>query len=278
MKFIRVGNKGNEKVGAIDKNNKIRNLSSYLEDLNPDTIHSNLITKLKTINLEDLPEINSTERIGSCISRPGDFLAIGLNYKAHAEGTNSKLPAEPILFNKSTGCLQGPNDPILKPKSSLKLDYEAEVGIVIGKKAKYVREEDAQDYIFGYCIVNDISERSWQKDRGGQWVKGKSVAGSCGPLLVTKDEIKDINDINLILDVNGERRQTGNTSRMIFNFNFLISHISQFMALYPGTIITTGTPAGTAMEMKDPKFLKKEDKIYIKIDHLGEQNQTVIEE
>ena len=278
MKFIRVGNKGNEKVGAIDKNNKIRNLSSYLEDLNPDTIHSNLITKLKTINLEDLPEINSTERIGSCISRPGDFLAIGLNYKAHAEGTNSKLPAEPILFNKSTGCLQGPNDPILKPKSSLKLDYEAEVGIVIGKKAKYVREEDAQDYIFGYCIVNDISERSWQKDRGGQWVKGKSVAGSCGPLLVTKDEIKDINDINLILDVNGERRQTGNTSRMIFNFNFLISHISQFMALYPGTIITTGTPAGTAMEMKDPKFLKKEDKIYIKIDHLGEQNHIVVGE
>ena len=278
MKFIRVGNKGNEKVGAIDKNNKIRNLSSYLEDLNPDTINSNLITKIKTINLEDLPEINSTERIGSCISRPGDFLAIGLNYKAHAEGTNSKLPAEPILFNKSTGCLQGPNDPILKPKNSLKLDYEAEVGIVIGKKAKYVREEDAQDYIFGYCIINDISERSWQKDRGGQWVKGKSVAGSCGPLLVTKDEIKDINDINLILDVNGERRQTGNTSRMIFNFNFLISHISQFMVLYPGTIITTGTPAGTAMEMKDPKFLKKEDKIYIKIDHLGEQNQTVIEE
>ena len=276
MKFIRVGNKGNEKVGAIDKNNKIRNLSSYLEDLNPDTIHSNLITKLKTINLEDLPEINSTERIGSCISRPGDFLAIGLNYKAHAEGTNSKLPAEPILFNKSTGCLQGPNDPILKPKSSLKLDYEAEVGIVIGKKAKYVREEDAQDYIFGYCIVNDISERSWQKDRGGQWVKGKSVAGSCGPLLVTKDEIKDINDINLILDVNGERRQTGNTSRMIFNFNFLISHISQFMALYPGTIITTGTPAGTAMEMDVPKFLQVGDNLILKVDQLGEQNHIVV--
>ncbi len=276
MKLLRVGKRGHEIVAALDKDNKIRNLSSYIEDLNPDTINSKLISELKKINLDTLPVIQSTERIGSCISRPGDFLAIGLNYRAHAEATNSKLPDEPILFNKSTGCILGPNDPIIKPRESLKLDYEAEVGIVIGKKAKYVKKENAQDYVFGYCIVNDISERSWQKDRGGQWIKGKSVAGNCGPLLVTKDEIEDINNINITLDVNGKRRQTGNTSRMIFNFDFLVSHISQFMTLFPGTIITTGTPSGTAMEMENPKFLEKGDKINIKIDYLGSQEQAVI--
>ena len=278
MKLLRIGKKGNEVVAALDKNKKFRNLSSHIKELNPETINENLIDNLKKINLENLPLISSSERIGSCISKPGDFLAIGLNYKAHAEGTNSKLPVEPILFNKSTGCIQGPDDPILKPISAKKLDYEAEVAMVIGKKAKYIKEENAQDYIFGYCIVNDISERSWQKDRGGQWIKGKSIAGNCGPLLVSKDEIENINNLNLTLDVNGERRQTGNTSRMIFNFNFLISHISQFMVLYPGTIITTGTPAGTAMEMKEPKFLKEKDKIHIKIDHLGEQNHIVVGE
>jgi len=278
MKLLRIGKKGNEVVAALDKNKKFRNLSSHIKELNPETINENLIDNLKKINLENLPLISSSERIGSCISKPGDFLAIGLNYKAHAEGTNSKLPVEPILFNKSTGCIQGPDDPILKPISAKKLDYEAEVAMVIGKKAKYIKEENAQDYIFGYCIVNDISERSWQKDRGGQWIKGKSIAGNCGPLLVSKDEIENINNLNLTLDVNGERRQTGNTSRMIFNFNFLISHISHFMTLFPGTIITTGTPAGTAMEMKEPKFLQIGDKINIKIDYLGEQNQIIVGE
>ena len=205
-------------------------------------------------------------------------MAIGLNYKAHAEGTNSKLPSEPILFNKSTGCIQGPNDPILKPGGAKKLDYEAEVALVIGEKARYVKLENAQNYVFGYCIVNDVSERSWQKDRGGQWIKGKSLAGNCGPYLVTKNEIKDINNLNLSLSVNDETRQNGNTSHMIFNFNYLISHISQFMTLYPGTIITTGTPAGTAMEMEKPKFLMEGDKINIKIDCLGEQIHKVINE
>ena len=150
--------------------------------------------------------------------------------------------------------------------------------MVIGKKCKYVSELNAQEYIFGYCIVNDISERSWQKERGGQWIKGKSIAGTCGPMIVTKDEIKNINNLNLTLDVNGERRQSGNTSRMIFNFNFLISHISQFMTLYPGTIITTGTPAGTAMEMKEPKFLKSGDKLELKIDYLGSQQHIIVNE
>lgn len=278
MKLLRIGQKNNEIVAALDKNKKFRNLSSHIKELNPETINENLIQKLKKINLENLPEISSTERIGSCISKPGDFLAIGLNYKAHAEGTNSKLPAEPILFNKSTGCIQGPDDPIFKPISAKKLDYEAEVAMVIGKKAKYVKEENAEDYIFGYCIVNDISERSWQKERGGQWIKGKSIAGNCGPILATKDEIKNINDINLSLSVNGESRQKGNTNLMIFNFNFLISHISQFMTLYPGTIITTGTPAGTAMEMKHPKFLQNGDMLHLKVDYLGEQHHSIIAE
>ena len=276
MKFLRVGNLGKEIVATLDSDQNIRDLSSFIKDLNPDTINFENLKNLQKIKLNTLPIINEKRRIGSCITRPGDFLAIGLNYKAHAEGTNSKLPSEPILFNKSTGCIQGPNDPIIKPVDAKKLDYEVEVAMIIGKKAKNIKENKAQDYIFGYCIVNDISERSWQKDRGGQWIKGKSIAGPCGPILVTKDEIKDINNINLTLDVNGEKRQNGNTGRMIFNFNFLLSHISQFITLYPGTIITTGTPAGTAMEMKEPKFLNIGDKLELKVDYLGEQNHEII--
>jgi 2-keto-4-pentenoate hydratase/2-oxohepta-3-ene-1,7-dioic acid hydratase in catechol pathway len=277
MKLLRVGQHNKERVAALDSNKIIRDLSSHIQDLNPSTLNESTFTKLSQIDLSELKQIDANTRIGSCISNPVDFLAIGLNYKAHAEGTNSKLPNEPILFNKSSGCIQGPNDPILKPADANKLDYEVEVAMLIGKKGKNISEDKAQDYVFGYCIVNDISERSWQKERGGQWIKGKSIAGPCGPYLVTKDEIKDINNLNLSLDVNGERRQTGNTKRMIFNFNFLISHISQFMTLYPGTIITTGTPAGTAMEMDVPKFLQPGDKLSLKVDQLGEQNHKVEE-
>ena len=278
MKLLRVGKKNEEFVVALDKNEKLRNLSDHIKDLNPDTINFKILKDLKKINLENLPLVDPQARIGSCVSRPGDFLAIGLNYKAHAEGTKSKLPTEPILFNKSTGSIMGPNDPIEKPNTAKKLDYEVEVAMIIGKKGKYIKETNAHDYIFGYCIVNDISERSWQKERGGQWIKGKSIAGTCGPMIVTKDEIKNINNLNLTLDVNGERRQIGNTSRMIFNFNFLVSHISQFMTLYPGTIITTGTPAGTAMEMKEPKFLQLGDKLELKVDFLGSQSHTIVQE
>ena len=278
MKLLRLGVRGYEKVAALDKNNKFRDLSKFIKDLNPDTINFDLLEILESVELETLPEIKQSERIGSCISRPGDFLAIGLNYKAHAEGSRSTLPSEPILFNKSTGCIQGPNDPIIKPLESKKLDYEAEVALVIGKKGKYIKSEEAQKYIFGYCIVNDVSDRNWQKERGGQWIKGKSIAGNCGPYLVTKNEIKNPNNLNISLDVNNERRQSGNTGQMIFNFDFLISHISHFMTLYPGTIITTGTPAGTAMEMAKPQFLKNGDKILIKIDNLGKQQQIIINE
>ena len=278
MKLLRVGDLGNEIVAVLDSNNVIRDLSDYIKDLNPQTINEEILDKLKRIKLSELKEINSNIRFGACISNPVDFLAIGLNYKAHAEGTKSKLPTEPIVFNKSSGCIQGPNDPIIKPKLAEKMDYECEVAMVIGRQGKYIKERDAQDYVLGYCIVNDISERSWQKERGGQWIKGKSIAGPTGPYLVTKDEIKNINNINLTLDVNGKRRQTGNTERMIFNFNFLISHLSQFMTLYPGTIITTGTPAGTAMEMEKPEFLKAGDKLHLKVDGLGEQFHEIIAE
>ena len=277
MKLLRVGNKGHEKVAALDSKNQLRDLSPFIQDLNPSTLNESTLKNLSKIDLSKLEEVKKKVRIGSCLSNPVDFLAIGLNYRAHAEGTNSKLPTEPILFNKSSGCIQGPNDPILKPKTASKMDYEVEVAIVIGKEGKNISEDKAQDHIFGYCIVNDVSERSWQKERGGQWIKGKSIAGPCGPYLVTKDEIKNINNLNLSLDVNGERRQTGNTKRMIFNFSFLISHISQFMTLYPGTLITTGTPAGTAMEMEKPKFLQIGDKLNLKVDQLGEQNQVVSE-
>ncbi|MDC0511342.1 fumarylacetoacetate hydrolase family protein [Pelagibacteraceae bacterium] len=278
MKLLRVGEPNNEIVAVLDNNKKLRDLSGNIKDLNPKTLNENTLKKLQEIDLSKLKEIDDNLRIGSCISNPVDFLAIGLNYKAHAEGTNSKLPTEPILFNKSSGCIQGPNDPIIKPKAANKMDYEVEVALVIGKEGREIAQDKAQDYIFGYCIVNDISERSWQKERGGQWIKGKSIAGPCGPYLVTRDEINDINNINLSLDVNGERRQTGNTKRMIFSFDFLISHISQFMTLYPGTIITTGTPAGTAMEMSKPMFLQNGDKLNLKVDFLGEQNQLIIEQ
>ena len=277
MKLLRVGEPNQEIVVALDKNKKLRDLSDHIKELNPKSLNEITLKKLKQIDLTILKEVDANKRIGSCISSPVDFLAIGLNYKAHAEGTNSKLPTEPILFNKSSGCIQGPNDPIIKPKTANKMDYEVEVAVVIGKEGKNITEDKAQDYVFGYCIVNDISERTWQKERGGQWIKGKSIAGPCGPYLVTKDEIEDINNINLSLDLNGERRQTGNTERMIFNFDFLISHISQFMTLYPGTIITTGTPAGTAMEMSEPKFLQNGDKLSLKVDFLGEQNQLIID-
>ena len=278
MKLLRVGKLGSEIVAGLDSNNIIRDLSDHIKDLNPQTINEETLNKLKSIKLSELKEIDSNIRIGACISNPVDFLAIGLNYKAHAEGTKSKLPTEPIVFNKSSGCIQGPNDQIVKPKSANKMDYEVEIGMIIGREGKYIKEENAQDYVFGYCIVNDISERSWQKERGGQWIKGKSIAGPTGPYLVTKDEIKNLNNINLALDVNGNRRQTGNTERMIFNFNFLISHLSQFMTLYPGTIITTGTPAGTAMEMEKPEFLKPGDKLHLKVDGLGEQLHEIIDE
>ena len=280
MKLLRVGELKKEIPAALDKKNKIRNLSKYVEDFNPTNLDIDTLDKIKDLDLEKLPEIDSRTRIGPCITKPGNFFAIGLNYKAHAEETGAKPPEFPVVFNKSVHCIIGSNDTVVIPKNSQKLDHEVEIAMVIGKKAKGVSEKDAQDYVFGYCICNDISEREWQKEKGGQWVKGKSgdTFGPIGPYLVTKDEIEDLFNLNLSLDLNGKRRQTGNTGLMIFNFNFLISHLSSFITLMPGDIITTGTPPGVGLGMSPPQFLKDGDEMLLQVDNLGKQSLKVVKE
>ena len=280
MKFLRVGELNKEIPAILDKENKLRNLSDYIQDFEPKSLNFDTINEIRNIDLQSLPEIDSKVRIGSCVTNPGNFFAIGLNYKAHAEETGAEAPKLPVVFNKSVHCLVGPNDNVVIPKNSEKLDHEVEIAMVIGKKAKRVKREDAQDFVFGYCICNDISERDWQKDKGGQWVKGKSgdTFGPLGPYLVTKDEIKDLNNLNLSLDVNGSRHQTGNTNLMIFNFNYLIEHLSSFITLMPGDIITTGTPPGVGLGMDPPQFLRDEDVMRLKVDCLGEQKSKVIKE
>jgi len=280
MKLLRIGKKGQEIPVALDKDGKYRNLSSHINNLNPDTINFETLEVLKNIDLESLDEVDKNERIGSCIFKPGNFFAIGLNYAEHAKETGAKRPENPVLFNKSVHSIIGPNDDVIIPKGAKKLDHEVEIAFVIGKKAKRVLEKDAQDYVFGYCICNDVSEREWQKEKGGQWVKGKSgdTFGPLGPYLVTKDEINDVNDLNLSLDVNGNRHQTGNTKQMIFNFNYLIAHITSFITLMPGDIVTTGTPSGVGLGMNPPVFLKDGDKMDLSIDILGAQNTKVVAE
>ena len=280
MKLLRVGTKGNERPAILDKNGKIRDLSSQIKDLNPDNLNFETISKLKNIDLEKLPELSKTDRIGSCVEKPGKFIAIGLNYSDHAAETGAKVPSEPIIFMKATSCINGPNDDIELAPNSKKLDWEVELGIVIGKDTKNISEKDAPDHILGYCLINDISEREWQIEKMGQWVKGKShdTFGPIGPYLVTKDEISDINNLNMSLDVNGKRMQTGNTSTMIFNVYHIVSYLSKFMSLQPGDVITTGTPPGVGMGMKPQVFLKTGDKMRLSIEHLGEQNSKVVPE
>ena len=279
MKLLRIGSNGNEKPAALDKNRKIRDISSILSDLEPRTLNFKNISRLQETNLSDLPEISSNERIGSCVANPGKFIAIGLNYSDHAAETGAEPPNEPIVFMKATSCISGPNDNIELVSGSKKLDWEVELGIVIGKEAKHIKENQSQDYILGYCLVNDLSEREWQIEKMGQWVKGKShdTYGPIGPYLVTKDEISDVNNLNMSLDLNGIRMQTGNTNTMIFNVDKIVSYVSKFMSLQPGDIITTGTPPGVGMGMKPQQFLKAGDVLKLNIDNLGEQNSKVIQ-
>ena len=280
MKLLRVGNVGSEKAAALDKAGRIRDLSQHIVDFSPSTLNFETLEKLKKINLDSLPEMPSSLRIGSCIAKPGKFLAVGLNYSDHAAETNAKIPKEPIIFNKATNCMIGPNDNIILPKHSKKLDWEIEIAFVIGKNTKYINEKDAPDHILGYCIVNDISEREWQKERGGTWDKGKSgdTFGPTGPYLVTHDELKDVQNLSMSLDIDKERMQTGNTSKMIFNINFILSYLSNFMSLQPGDIVTTGTPPGVGDGMSPKQFLKAGNQLKLKIEHLGEQNSTVVAE
>ncbi len=278
MRLLRVGHKGSEKPAILDKNGKIREISSQIKDLTPNNLNFETILKLKNIDLEKLPELSKTDRIGSCVNKPGKFVAIGLNYSDHAAETGAKVPTEPIVFMKATSCINGPNDDIELAPNSKKLDWEVELGIVIGKETKNITEKEAANHIFGYCVVNDLSEREWQIEKLGQWVKGKShdTFGPIGPYLVTSDEIKDVNNLKLTLDVNGKRMQTGNTNKMIFNVYYVVSYLSKFMSLQPGDIITTGTPPGVGMGKKPQVFLKAGDKIRLSIDNLGEQNSKVV--
>ena len=278
MKLLRVGNKGKEKPGILDIDGKIRDISSHINDLNPENLNFESISKIQKINTSKLPELSSNERVGSCITSPGKFVAIGLNYSDHAAEVGADTPKEPIMFMKATSSICGPNDDIELVVGSKKLDWEVELGIVIGKEAKHISKAQSQDHILGYCLVNDVSEREWQLEKMGQWVKGKShdTYGPTGPYLVTKDEIKDVNNLKMILNVNNERRQTGNTKTMIFDIDYIVSYVSKFMSLQPGDIITTGTPPGVGMGMKPQLFLKAGDKIKLSIENLGEQNSKVV--
>ena len=278
MKLLRVGEKGKEKPAILDGDGKIRDISSYVSDLNPHNLNFETISKIQSVDTSNLPEISSDQRIGSCITSPGKFVAIGLNYSDHAAEVGADIPKEPIMFMKATSSMCGPNDDVEIVSGSKKLDWEVELGIVIGKEAKHISEDQSQDHILGYCLVNDVSEREWQIEKMGQWVKGKShdTYGPTGPYLVTKDEIKDINNLKMMLDVNGERMQTGNTSTMIFNVDIIVSYVSKFMSLQPGDIITTGTPPGVGMGRKPQVFLKAGDQMKLSIENLGEQNSKVV--
>ena len=278
MKLLRVGDKGKEKPAILDNNNKIRSLEDCIDDFDSKNLNFETIKKIERLNIESLKEIDKNCRIGPCVKNPGKFIAIGLNYSDHASESGMDIPKEPIIFHKATSSIVGPNDNVVMPKDSKKLDWEVEIGFIIGKEVKNITEQEAADYILGYCIVNDVSEREWQIERGGNWTKGKSgdTFGPIGPYLVTKEEIKNVNNLSLRLDVNGKRMQTGNTDKMIFNFNFILSYLSNFMSLQPVDIVTTGTPPGVGMGMKPPVYLKRGDKITLEVTGLGMQNQTVV--
>ena len=278
MKLLRIGSLNQEKPAIIDKVSVVRDLSSVISDLNPSSINQNTIEKIKKINLNKLPEVSEDVRIGSCVANPEKFIGIGLNYSDHAEETGMKTPKEPIMFIKANSCISGPNDNVVIPKNSKKTDWEIELGIVIGKRTQYISEDESFEHIFGYCIVNDISEREFQMERSGQWDKGKGcdTFGPIGPYLVTKDEIKNVQDLNLELKLNGKTMQKGNTNKMIFGIRYLVSYLSHFMTLNPGDIIATGTPAGVGMAKKPQRFLKPGDEIELHIDGLSSQKQRII--
>ncbi len=279
MKLLRYGPAGAEKPALMAKDGSIRDLSGVIADFNGDALSNAGLARLAAIDPATLPEV-SVERIGSCVPRPGKFICVGLNYADHAKETGKAPPDEPILFMKATSAVVGPNDDVEIPRGSQKADWEVELGVVIGTRAKYVSKADALNHVAGYCVVNDVSERAFQSERGGQWTKGKShdTFGPIGPWLVTRDEVADPQNLALWLDVDGIRRQTGNTNTMIFGVAHLVSYISQFMTLEPGDVIATGTPPGVGMGIKpDPVFLKTGQVMTLGIEGLGEQRQQTVE-
>ena len=279
MKLLRFGEMGQEKPGILDSNGKIRDLSGHISDINGETISEDGLNKISSIDQMSLPIVPEGTRLGACVGSIGKFLCIGLNYSDHAAESGMPVPKEPILFSKATSAVVGPNDDVEIPRNSVETDWEVELGIIIGKKAKYITEENVEEYIAGYCVVNDVSEREFQLKKEGQWTKGKScdTFGPTGPYLVTKDEIPDVQNLNMFLDVNGKRMQNGSTKTMIFSANYIVYYLSQFMSLNPGDVIATGTPPGVGGGMKPPVFLKAGDKMTLGIDGLGEQNQTCVQ-
>jgi 2-keto-4-pentenoate hydratase/2-oxohepta-3-ene-1,7-dioic acid hydratase in catechol pathway len=278
MKLLRYGPKGREKPGILDSDGGIRDLSEVIADINPATIGSGEVARLKKVDPESLPKVTRRPRIGAPIASVGNFIAIGLNYADHAKETGAAIPAEPILFNKAPSCLSGPNDDIVIPRDSKKTDWEVELAVVIGRGGSYIDEAKALSHVAGYAVCHDVSEREFQLERGGQWTKGKGCPtfGPLGPWLVTPDEIRDVQDLEMFLEVDGKRMQTGSTKTMIFGVAHLVSYISRFMALAPGDVITTGTPPGVGQGMKPPKFLQPGDHVRLGIAGLGEQEQAVV--
>ena len=278
MKLLRHGPLGSEKPGAVDADGKIRDLSGRIDDVNGSTLSDASIEKLRALDLSSLPEVSDSVRLGACVGSVGKLVCVGLNYSDHAAESGLDLPPEPVLFFKATSAIGGPNDSIQIPKDSKSVDWEVELAIVIGKDGKYIAESDAMQHIAGFCIVNDVSERDFQNNRSGQWVKGKSADtfGPMGPWMVTRDEIADPQALDMFLNVNGDSRQRGSTSTMVYQVPFLVSYISQFMSLQAGDVISTGTPPGVGMGMTPPQYLKAGDVVTLGIAGLGEQRQDVI--
>jgi 2-keto-4-pentenoate hydratase/2-oxohepta-3-ene-1,7-dioic acid hydratase in catechol pathway len=283
MKLVRYGKVGKEKPGLIDEHGKLRDLSAVIADVTPEHLSDTALAKLRRIKTATLPLVRGKPRMGCPVASIGKFVAIGLNFADHAAESGLPVPQEPIVFMKATSCIQGPDDDVMLPKNSVKTDWEVELGVVIGKTARYVTQKSALDYVAGYCLVNDVSEREFQSERGGTWDKGKGcdTFGPIGPWLVTRDEVLNPQKLNMWLDVNGVRMQTGNTKTMIFGVAKLISYVSQFMTLMPGDVITTGTPPGVGMGIKKkgksaPVYLQRGDEVHLGIEGLGEQRQKVV--
>lgn len=278
MKFVRYGEPGGEKPGVLDADGRIRDLSGVVDDITGAAFEAGLMDKVAGLDLSKLPLVEGSPRLGPCVGSVGNFLAIGLNYEDHARETNAPIPEEPIIFNKARSCIVGPNDDVELPEGSTKTDWEVEIAFLIGKRAWRVSRDEAASYIAGYFVCNDVSEREFQLERGGQWVKGKACPtfGPIGPWLVTPDEIPDPQNLRLWLEVNGERLQDSNTSNMIFPFDELVSYLSRFMILEAGDIVTTGTPPGVGLGMNPNRFLKRGDVMRLSVEGLGVQEQKVV--
>jgi 2-keto-4-pentenoate hydratase/2-oxohepta-3-ene-1,7-dioic acid hydratase in catechol pathway len=278
MKFLRYGAVGAEKPGLLDSDGKIRDLSGQISDLSGAALAPDALAKLAAIDVSTLPVVEGSPRLGACVAGTGKFICIGLNYSDHAAETGATVPPEPVIFMKATSAIVGPDDNVVIPRGSEKTDWEVELGFVIGKTAKYVSEADALDYVAGYCVSHDVSERAFQTERSGQWTKGKScdTFGPIGPWLVTKDEVADPQNLSMWLKVNGETVQNGSSKTMVYGVAFLVSYLSQFMSLHPGDVISTGTPPGVGMGMKPQRFLKAGDVVELGIEGLGSQKQTFV--